>query len=107
MQEREDNLTEEQQNALNTILTGCNVFLTGGAGTGKSFLIKKAVKELEQRGKSVLLVAPTGAAASEIEGVTIHRAFGFPSTVCITEKTMKIMIRVSKPLLLADVIVID
>ena len=62
-------------------------FITGGAGTGKSLLIKAifnmAVKELEAEGDSpsdttVLLLAPTGTAAFNIDGMTMHSALKLP-----------------------------
>ncbi|KAG8171564.1 hypothetical protein JTE90_026094 [Oedothorax gibbosus] len=64
-----------------------NIFVQGAAGTGKSFLIKALhqmmVHELQNRDqdptlKTVLLLAPTGKAASNIGGETLHSAFGLP-----------------------------
>ena len=52
-----------------------NVFLTGKAGTGKSTLLKQFVKRC---GSGVAIVAPTGIAAINVGGETIHRFFGFP-----------------------------
>ncbi|XP_078688663.1 uncharacterized protein LOC144920377 isoform X2 [Branchiostoma floridae x Branchiostoma belcheri] len=61
-----------------------HIFLTGGAGTGKSHLIKcicyEATRLLQQTQEnpdsvSVLLAAPTGTAAFNIGGSTIHHAF--------------------------------
>ena len=63
------------------------IFITGGAGTGKSHLIKTVFAALtktlsyksESAGKSkVLLLAPTGVAAVNIAGTTIHSALGIP-----------------------------
>lgn len=55
---------------------GENVFITGGAGVGKSFLAKEIVSALEETGKNVMVCAPTGCAALVVGGATIHRAFG-------------------------------
>lgn len=52
-----------------------NVFLTGKAGTGKSTLLKQFVSRC---GPGVAIVAPTGIAAINIGGETIHRLFGLP-----------------------------
>jgi ATP-dependent DNA helicase PIF1 len=52
------------------------VLLTGRAGTGKSWFIRKLVQEDQHRPQVVL--APTGLAAMNIGGQTIHSFFGFP-----------------------------
>ena len=52
-----------------------NIFLTGFAGTGKTYLINRYIEEHEGR---VLLCAPTGTAAANIGGVTMHKLFGIP-----------------------------
>lgn len=52
-----------------------NVFVTGNAGTGKSTLVRRIVADTS---KLALLVAPTGIAAINIGGCTIHSMFGLP-----------------------------
>src|SRR6476620_11517210 len=52
---------------------GRNVFLTGMAGTGKSTLLKHFI---EQSMKRVDVTAPTGVAALNVGGMTIHRFCG-------------------------------
>jgi len=69
-------LNEDQENAVKAILGGHNCFVTGPAGTGKSTVIQVAVQQLKAAGKNVILCAPTGIAATNIGGITIHRAFG-------------------------------
>ena len=100
-------LNSEQTMAFDTVMSGVNCFITGGAGTGKTHLTKVLVHTLEEIGKNVMVVAPTGVAASAAGGATIHRGFGLPATVCINEKTMSAKVRVSKPLSIADAVVID
>ena len=56
-------LTASQQKAYDALLRGENVFLTGGAGTGKTTLIKKFIKEVDPYCAHTLLAAPTGKAA--------------------------------------------
>ena len=54
---------------------GRSVFLTGGAGTGKSFLLRYIISELRKKytGEgNVAVTAPTGIAAQHVGGVTIH-----------------------------------
>lgn len=50
-----------------------NIFLTGGPGTGKSFLIREFLEKSE---KEIPVVASTGAAAILIGGRTFHSFFG-------------------------------
>lgn len=67
-------LTASQQTAYELLSkTDKNIFLTGGAGTGKSYLIKKFISESD---KYIECTASTGAAAILIEGCTFHRFFG-------------------------------
>lgn len=63
-------LTLEQQNVVDLILEGHNVFYTGSAGCGKSTILKAFVKKLYERGKTVTIVAPTNLAALNVGGVT-------------------------------------
>lgn len=70
----------EGNNALNTAWefvekTGKSVFLTGKAGTGKTTFLRKVVEESRKR---VVVVAPTGIAAINAGGVTIHSFFQLP-----------------------------
>lgn len=52
-----------------------NIFLTGKAGTGKTTLLKEIVKTTH---KNTVVVAPTGIAALNAGGVTIHSLFQLP-----------------------------
>lgn len=55
--------------------TNEHVFLTGRAGTGKSTLLQYFRKKTR---KNVVALAPTGVAAINVKGQTIHSFFGFP-----------------------------
>jgi hypothetical protein len=55
-------------------------FLTGSAGTGKSFMIQQLVNSLTNQNKKYLLMAPTGVAAKNINGQTIHAALHIRNT---------------------------
>lgn len=52
-----------------------NLFLTGRAGTGKTTMLRKF---LSQAGDSAIVLAPTGVAAMNAGGQTIHSFFKFP-----------------------------
>ena len=60
--------------------TDVSVFLTGKAGTGKTTFLKR-IKELAP--KRMVVVAPTGVAAINAQGVTIHSFFQLPLGVHI------------------------
>ena len=57
--------------------TNKHFFLTGKAGSGKTTLLKKIAK---QTTKNFVIVAPTGVAAINAGGVTIHSQFNLPLT---------------------------
>lgn len=57
--------------------TGRSVFLTGKAGTGKTTFLRRM---REQTHKQMAVVAPTGVAAINAGGVTIHSFFQLPFT---------------------------
>lgn len=66
----------EFQTALELIQeTNQSFFLTGKAGTGKSTFLKHIVETV---GKNFVVVAPTGIASVNVNGVTIHSFFQFP-----------------------------
>lgn len=73
-------LDEEQRVAFDTMSnTKQNLFITGKAGTGKSFLLKLFVRANKE--KKVVLLAPTGISAINIGGATLHSAFGYTNLV--------------------------
>jgi ATP-dependent DNA helicase PIF1 len=78
--EREIVLTEEFEHALALLAEGQHLFLTGKAGTGKSTLIRRFMAETD---RNVVVVAPTGIAALNVDGYTIHRLFGFRTTTTL------------------------
>ncbi len=57
--------------------TGRSIFLTGKAGTGKTTFLRKVVEKSRKR---TIVVAPTGVAAINAGGVTIHSFFQLPFT---------------------------
>lgn len=63
-------LCAEQQNVVDLIMAGHNVFYTGSAGCGKSTVLKSFIPKLREQGKTVRIVAPTGKAALDINGST-------------------------------------
>lgn len=70
-------LCKEQQDLINLIATGNNVFFTGSAGCGKSTALKVAVNMLRDQGKIVHIVAPTGRAALQVNGMSTWSYMGW------------------------------
>lgn len=75
-------LTDEFRHALDLLAAGQHVFLTGKAGTGKSTLIRLFMADTDRR---VVVAAPTGIAALNVDGYTIHRLFGFRPTTTLED----------------------
>ncbi|GBP40011.1 ATP-dependent DNA helicase PIF1 [Eumeta japonica] len=69
-----DRLNAEQQRILEACLSGKNVFFTGSAGTGKSFLLKRIITALPP--DVTVATASTGVAACHIGGTTLHAFAG-------------------------------
>lgn len=68
-------LDKEQKLAFSIMnSTDDNLFITGKAGTGKSFLLDMFVEGTQ---KKTIKLAPTGIAALNIEGTTLHSTFGY------------------------------
>lgn len=68
-------LSDDFNYALERMESGANLFVTGRAGTGKSTLLQIFRRSTN---KKVVVLAPTGVAALNVGGQTIHSLFGFP-----------------------------
>ena len=78
-----DRLTPEQAEALSALRDGRNVFLSGNAGTGKSYVLNAFISDLKARNVDFLALAPTGIAALNLtDGSTIHRTLKIAPGVC-------------------------
>lgn len=66
--------------------TGRSIFLTGKAGTGKTTFLKTVVERSKKRS---IVVAPTGVAAINAGGVTIHSFFQLPFTPYVPNAHIK------------------
>lgn len=100
------NYTRDQIRALLLMDKGENVFLTGGAGTGKSFVIEQFIRLHPD--KYVVATASTGTAAIDIGGMTLHRAFKIPSDLLKSYRRPTVAFIDRIPFLQsADVIIVD
>jgi len=95
----------------NKLLEGKNIFLTGGAGVGKTTLTMQIIEYFEREAKKVAKLASTGMAATLIGGQTLHSFFdfGISSDISDLQKNGKYEIKkkIKKLISSMDVIVID
>jgi phosphate starvation-inducible protein PhoH len=61
-----------QQEALDILKMGHHVFLTGEAGTGKTYVLNQYISWLREHDVEPAVTASTGIAATHLDGVTIH-----------------------------------
>lgn len=71
-------LSREQKYVMDLVLKGESLFFTGSAGTGKSVLLKKIIKELKSKYSpdKIAITASTGLAAHHVGGTTVHSFSG-------------------------------
>jgi ATP-dependent exoDNAse (exonuclease V) alpha subunit len=68
--------TQSQQKAIDVALSGQSISIDGKAGSGKTFITKHIIEQLQAKNKNVVVLAPTGIAAINAGGQTIHSFFG-------------------------------
>lgn len=66
------------QKALDLVMEGESLFITGKAGTGKTTVLREITAQCRKKKKNVVVLAPTGVAAKNAEGVTIHSFLHLP-----------------------------
>ena len=64
-------------NQILQLLEKDNIFLTGGAGVGKSYLTKQIIDEYKSNYRGVIVLGSTGISAVNVGGQTIHSFFAF------------------------------
>ena len=64
--------------AIELVMEGKSLFITGKAGTGKTQLLKEIMSRLEAKKRYVAVTAPTGIAAHNADGVTLHSFLHLP-----------------------------
>ena len=99
-------LNKDQTKLWKALHSGKNIFIWGKGGTGKTYVLKKYIKELEDNGSKVLVTAPTGIAALQVGGVTMHSAFAIPIPA-YGRYADEIKLSQVKAACIADVIIIE
>lgn len=100
-----DKTNIEQQKAYDLVAnTNTSLFITGKAGTGKTTFVKRIQDEID---KNFLILAPTGIAALNAGGQTIHSFFGFPLEVIAPFTRMEVSYEKRLLLQRTDTIIID
>ena len=61
-----------QNDAMEILKMGHNAFITGPAGSGKTYVLNQYIKFLQEKGVDIGITASTGIAATHMGGVTIH-----------------------------------
>jgi len=90
-----------------------NVFLTGGAGVGKSYITNEVISDYRKRGKQVVSLGSTGVSAVNIGGFTVHSFFVFGIASNFDElnagdkRAKKRLADLKKVLKATDLIIID
>lgn len=85
-----------QAQAFKILKSGRSVFLTGSAGTGKTFLLNKFIAYLKKKNINIGVTASTGIAATHIDGRTIHSWSGMGIKDKLTDKEIGQLLRKDK-----------
>ena len=88
-----------QSSALDILKTGQNVFLTGSAGSGKTYTLNQYIDYLRARRVPVAVTASTGIAATHMNGTTIHSWSGIGIKDELTDRDLS---NLSRKQFLAD-----
>lgn len=99
-----------QEEALNVLKMGYNVFLTGPPGSGKTFLLNKYIDYLKEHNKAVAVTASTGIAATHMGGITLHSWSGLGIRERVTDKDVRALMSrgyLKKRLKSTKVLIID
>ncbi|QGX39490.1 AAA family ATPase [Permianibacter aggregans] len=99
-----------QSDALTLLRLGYNTFLTGAAGSGKTFLLNRYITMLREHGVTVAVTASTGIAATHLGGQTIHAWSGIGVQRTLDEKAFEKLTKnrvIRRHVTEAQVLVID
>lgn len=86
----------DQAQALKILKSKQNIFLTGSAGTGKTFLLNKFIGYLKRKKIKISVTASTGIAATHLGGRTIHSWSGMGIEKKLDDKQIRKLLRKEK-----------
>ncbi len=86
----------QQNEALSLLKMGKNIFLTGAAGAGKTYLLNKYIKYLKENNVGVAITASTGIAATHLQGTTIHSWSGMGVKDSLTTQDLEQLLTKSR-----------
>lgn len=81
-----------QDQAFDILTMWHNVFLTGAAGTGKTYLINRFIRHAREHGITIAVTASTGIAATHIGGMTIHSWSGMGIRDTLTDEDIDVIV---------------
>lgn len=79
----------KQIDALNLLKMGHNIFLTGAAGAGKTYVLNQYIRYLKAHQVRVAITASTGIAATHLQGMTLHAWSGIGIKDQLTSKDLE------------------
>lgn len=100
----------KQEEALELLKLGHNIFLTGAAGSGKTYLLSRYIDHLRRHEVGIAVTASTGIAATHLNGRTIHSWSGIGVRDALTQSDLNVLQRdkqLRKRYVKAKVLVID
>jgi ATP-dependent exoDNAse (exonuclease V) alpha subunit len=100
----------DQKQALKILKKGKNVFLTGPAGSGKTYILREFIEHLKKENKKHAVTASTGIAATHIDGTTIHSWAGVGINESLTGRELQKLAdneHIQERFLACDVLIID
>lgn len=91
-------MTPEQEKIISAAEAGYNLFFTGSAGVGKSFILRHLITVLQRlHGQDgVFVTGSTGVAATHIGGTTVHSFAGFGIATDINEAMKRVRKKIGK-----------
>lgn len=99
-----------QAEAIKLLKSGANVFLTGAAGSGKTYVLNEFIQYLKSERIPAGITASTGIAATHLEGITIHSWAGIGLSRTASEKEVNAILekkRFRQRFLKTETLIID